>query len=120
MINEQDQKDDGIVIDLGNQNEFEDDIQTNEFEEEDENDFLEDSENQEPPQYNLNDDKVSQNTEASQESGNVLISGNNDAVINAENEKMLFEKLGKNLKFFFFFIFFNLCIIKILALIFYL
>ena len=94
MINEQDQKDDGIVIDLGNQNEFEDDSPTNEFEE-DENDFLEETDNQEPSQYTLKDEQMSQSTEISQESSNGLISGNNDAVINAENEKMLFEKLGK-------------------------
>ena len=96
MINEQNQNDDGIVINLGNKNEFEVDSPTNEFEEEDENDFLDDSSNKDSSSYVLKDD-VSEDTKIPQEeTSNVQISGNNDAVINAENEKMLFEKLGNN------------------------
>jgi hypothetical protein len=78
----------GIVIDLDNQNEFED---NNENEFEDDNDFL--VEEQKEETQNIPDEKetVDQQSETTVDSSQAL---NNDHLINPQNEQMLFEKLG--------------------------
>ena len=84
----------GIIIDLGNENEFEEKENINEFEDvNDDNDFLaETADEKETPTEDKNE-KVDIKSETTTDSTQAL---NNDNLINPENEQMLFEKLGKS------------------------
>ena len=95
MINE---KEDQIVIDVETQNEFEEKENVNEFEdEEDENDFLEETTNKETPEYSIKTTS-SMKTKATQleELEPPIPNQNNDQILDAEKEKMLFDKLGNS------------------------
>ena len=81
----------GIVIDLDNENEFEENNDLNEFE--DDNDFLVEEEPKED-QMNIPDQNttVDHKSETTTDSTQAL---NNDNLINPQNEQMLFDKLGE-------------------------
>ena len=98
MMNNQDDKDNEIIIDVDDQNEFDQPAPTNEFEEEDENDFLaEDQESKEESSYVIDNTDSTTTNVTEQSNGTDAVS--NDAMLNPENEKILFEKLGSCIVF---------------------
>lgn len=91
MINEQNNPESGVIIDLGDQNEFEDEDPTNEFEdEEDDNEFLEES----PETEIAHKERKQEDSIETQVSSGQAEAQNNDSVISPDNEKLLFDKLG--------------------------
>ena len=91
MINEKEDQNNEIIINVEEPNEFEETPEINEFEE-DENDFLAEQENKETPYVvDSNQSANTKTSEISEESQAV----SNELMLNPENEKLLFEKLGK-------------------------